>query len=52
MVIRKIGEGKSYEAKIGRPEELAFYVQINGLIKDAPQPFSSEPMFDRSRFER
>ena len=34
MVIRKIAEVKPMDSKINRPEDLALYTQLNGLVKD------------------
>ena len=36
MVIRKIAEVKPLDKKLNRPEDLAFYVQLNGLVKESP----------------
>ena len=36
MMSRKIGEGCPYDKKINRPEDLAFYAQVNQLVKDPP----------------
>jgi hypothetical protein len=44
MMIRKIVEVRSCDHKMGRPQELAFYMQINLFVSDADvPPLESQP---------
>lgn len=43
MMIRKIVQLRASDKKMGRPQELAFYMQVNNLVSDSDVVIQSPP---------